>query len=253
MFTRLAYFIEKKGFRGRLMTNVQLAGRHGWNAHDYGPDGLASFYNAASASAFPLNLEEKALKSLALREQILIPNGGEVEPGRGGILAISRSSSAIERRYLLTHESFHGIFFSSQEYRAFCLTLWDSLPSSERRFYTQFLDSLGYDGSDRFLAVNEFQAYLMQQPINMPLRTSLASSLASPSLAQAVSRGGPDLWLPRKSWMAFFTLTSRFVPVRRFTRRRSGHDSNEAVLSRCCLSPRCVRSACVGSSSCFCQ
>ena len=165
LFTRLAYFIEKKGFRGELMTNLQLAGRHGWNAHDYGPDGLVSFYNAASASAFPLNPEEKALKSLALREQILIPNGGELEPGRGGILAISRSSSAIERRYLLTHESFHGIFFSSQEYRVFCLTLWDSLPSSERRFYTQFLDSLGYDGSDRFLAVNEFQAYLMQQPI----------------------------------------------------------------------------------------
>ena len=44
MFTRLAYFVEKKGFRGALMTNLQLSGRHGWNAHDYGPDGLASFY-----------------------------------------------------------------------------------------------------------------------------------------------------------------------------------------------------------------
>ena len=83
MFTRLAYFIEKKGFRGRLMTNVQLAGRHGWNAHDYGPDGLASFFNAASASAFPLNPEEKALKSLALREQILIPSGGERRARKG--------------------------------------------------------------------------------------------------------------------------------------------------------------------------
>jgi hypothetical protein len=115
MFTRLAYFAEKKGFRGRLLTNARLAGRHGWNAHDYGPDALAGFYNAASRLAFPLNPEENALKSLALREGILLPNGERVASGRGGVLSISRSSSTIERRYLLTHESFHGIFFSSAE------------------------------------------------------------------------------------------------------------------------------------------
>jgi hypothetical protein len=165
MFTRLAYFVEKKGFRGKLMTNAQLAGRHGWNAHDYGPDGLAAFFNAASDRAFPLNPEEKALEGLVLNEGIIISAGSSVSPGRGGILSISRSSSAIERQYLLTHESFHGIFFSSAEYRSFCFRLWDSLLPAERQFYKAFLDGLGYDGNDRFLAVNEFQAYLMQQPL----------------------------------------------------------------------------------------
>ncbi len=165
MFTRLAYFVEKKGYRGRLMTNAQLAGRHGWNAHDYGPDGLAAFYNAASEQGFPLNPEEKALESLALREDILVSDGDRVMPGTGGVLAFSRASSEIERRYLLTHESFHGIFFSSVAYRDFCFQLWDSLSAGERQFYVNFLDSLGYDGGDRFLAVNEFQAYLMQQPL----------------------------------------------------------------------------------------
>jgi len=165
MFTRLAYFVEKKGYRGRLMTNAELAGRHGWNAHDYGPDGLAAFYNAASAQGFPLNPEEKALEALALREGILVSAGDGVSPGTGGVLGLSRSSSEIERRYLLTHESFHGIFFSSAAYRDFCFQLWDSLPVNERQFYIDFLDSLGYDGGDRFLAVNEFQAYLMQQPL----------------------------------------------------------------------------------------
>jgi len=164
-FMRLAYFLEKKGFRGRLMTNAQLAGRHGWNAHDYGPSALASFFNAVTEKSFPLNPEEKALKTLALREGIIVPGGEHVAPGRGGVLSISRSSSDIERRYLLTHESFHGIFFASPEYREFCFRLWDSLPPEERRFYRTFLDSLGYDGDDRFLAVNEFQAYLMQQPL----------------------------------------------------------------------------------------
>ena len=165
MFTRLAYFLEKRGFRGKLMTNVQLTGRHGWNAHDYGPDGLASFYNAASTQGFPLNPEEKALESLALRENILRADATQVLPGQGGVLAISRSSSEIERRYLLTHESFHGIFFSSPAYRDFVFTVWDSLPENERVFYKAFLASLGYDSDDEFLAVNEFQAYLMQQPL----------------------------------------------------------------------------------------
>jgi hypothetical protein len=169
MFTRLAYFVEKKGFRGKLLSNARLAGRHGWNAHDYGPDGLASFFNAASERAFPLNTEEKGLESLALREGILLPDGERVAPGTGGVLSISRSSSAIERRYLLTHESFHGIFFSSAEYRETCFRLWDSLPPEERHFYRTFLDSLGYDSDDRFLAVNEFQAYLMQQPLEYAL------------------------------------------------------------------------------------
>jgi hypothetical protein len=165
MFTRLAYFLEKRGFRGKLMTNAQLTGRHGWNAHDYGPEGLASFYNAASEQGFPLNPEEKALESLALHADILRADAASVLPGQGGVIAISRSSSAIERKYLLTHESFHGIFFSSTVYRDFVFTLWRSLPENERVFYKAFLASLGYDSDDEFLAVNEFQAYLMQQPL----------------------------------------------------------------------------------------
>ena len=165
LFTRLAYFAEKKGTRGKLMTNAWLTGRHGWNAHDYGSDALSAFYNAAAVRAFPLNPEERELESLALREGILVADGDRVAPGRGGVLSLSRSSSAIQRRYLLTHESMHGVFFSSAAYRELCFQLWDSLPPEERDFYTHFLDSLGYDASDRFLAVNEFQAYLMQQPL----------------------------------------------------------------------------------------
>ena len=164
-FTRIAYFLEKRGFRGRLLRNSQLAGRHGWNAHDYGPDGLASFFNAAEDVQFALNPEEVALRTLAMDQGILSRDQGRFLPGRGGILGLSRSSTPIERRYLLTHESFHGIFFSSQEYRDFCFRLWDSLTPGEREFYRSFLDSLGYDSADEFLAVNEFQAYLMQQPL----------------------------------------------------------------------------------------
>jgi len=165
MFSRLAFFLEKRGFRGRLLDNVELSKLHGWNAHDYGAEGLASFFNAALRVDFPLNPEEITLRDLALEEGIVTIVRDRFKPGAGGILSISRSSTAIERRLLLTHESFHGIFFASAEYRALCFELWDSLDPGARRFFTRFLDELGYDAEYRYLAVNEFQAYLMQQPL----------------------------------------------------------------------------------------
>ncbi len=164
MFSRLAFFLEKRGFRGRLLDNGALENMHGWNAHDYGPEGLASFFNAAELTGFILNPEELALRDLALENGIITMVRDRFAPGTGGVISISRSSSAIERRLLLTHESFHGIFFASPEYREFCFRLWDSLLPGTRAFFRRFLDELGYDSDYRYLAVNEFQAYLMQQP-----------------------------------------------------------------------------------------
>ena len=110
-------------------------------------------------------------------------------PGVGGVISISRSSSAIERRLLLTHESFHGIFFASPEYRAFCFQLWDSLDPRARSFFVKFLDELGYDGDSRFLAVNEFQAYLMQQPVRF----------ASAYFERVVKRFAPGEAVPERT------------------------------------------------------
>ena len=166
LFTRLAYFLEKRRYRGQLLGNEWLAGRHGWNAHDYGAAGLADFFTAAQSSSFPLNPEEIVLRDLALQEGIIMAVRGAYGPGRGGVLSISRSSSRVERELLLTHESFHGILFASASYREFCQELWDSLSPELRTFYGRFLDSLGYDISAPTLVVNEFQAYLMQQPLS---------------------------------------------------------------------------------------
>ena len=165
MFSRLAFFLEKRGFRGRLLSTAALERMHGWNAHDYGPPGLAAFFNAAQITGVTLNPEEISLRDLALEEGVITFLRDAYAPGEGGVISISRSSSPIERRFLLTHESFHGVFFASPEYRAFSFELWDSLAPSVRRFFVRFLEELGYDADDRYLAVNEFQAYLMQQPI----------------------------------------------------------------------------------------
>jgi len=166
LFTRLAYYLEKRGFRGRLLPNAVLAGRHGWNAHDYGAAGLADFFTAARSTSFPLNPEEVALRELSLKQGIIVDARGGYTPGHGAILGICRASSHVERELLLTHEAFHGVFFSSAEYRAFCQRLWDSLPPELAGFYEDFLGSLGYDTSAPTLVVNEFQAYLMQQPLS---------------------------------------------------------------------------------------
>jgi hypothetical protein len=165
MFSRLAFFLEKRRFRGRFLDNNAIEKMHGWNAHDYGPEGLASFFNAAEQLGFILNPEELALRNIALENGILKMVRDRYAPGEGGIISISQSSFAIERRLLLTHESFHGIFFASPEYREFCFHLWDSINPGTRSFFRRFLEELGYDADYRYLAVNEFQAYLMQQPV----------------------------------------------------------------------------------------
>jgi hypothetical protein len=166
MFSRLAFFLEKRGFRGRLLDNGTLEKLHGWNAHDYGSGGLASFFNAAGRAGIALTPEELALQEIALDQGILTMDRGGLAPGTGGILSISRSSSGYERRLLLTHESFHGIFFASVDYRDFCFTVWDSLSPGTRVFFRSFLEELGYDADYKYLCVNEFQAYLMQQPLH---------------------------------------------------------------------------------------
>jgi hypothetical protein len=165
MFSRLAFFLEKRGFRGRLLDNNALESLHGWNAHDYGPDGLASFFNAVELTGMTLNPEEIILRDIALDQGVIAMVRDNYAPGVGGILSISRSSSYYERRLLLTHESFHGIFFTSPQYREFCFQLWGSLSPRVQTFFIRFLEQLGYAADYRFLCVNEFQAYLMQQPV----------------------------------------------------------------------------------------
>ena len=172
MFSRLAFYLEKAGYRGRLLTDTQLVGKHGWNAHDYGPEGLAAFFNAAEAKRFPLDAEELLLRGLALREGILAAgdssaNGAAFVPGSGAILSISRSSNKYERILLLAHESYHGVYFCSAEYQALCEKLWKAAPAAERLFITRLLGALGYDPSSHTLVVNEYQAYLLQQPRSM--------------------------------------------------------------------------------------
>ena len=173
-FKRLAFFVEKQGYRGRLVTDREMSGRHGFNAHDYRAEDLARFFAAADAQGFPLNREEELLRAVLTANGVLRgadetasarePGSARAAAGQGAVLSISRESSELLRTLLLTHEACHGLYFTLPRYREACEAAWRDLQEPERKFWRLFLDWGSYDFRDSYLAANEMQAYLFQQP-----------------------------------------------------------------------------------------
>jgi hypothetical protein len=161
-FKRLAFFVEKLGYRGRLVSGQELAGLHGFNAHDYRAEDLARFYQAAASATEPLSAEEELLRRILIANGLLRA-GNLLQAGRGAILSISRDSPDSLRRLLLTHEALHGLFFTLPAYREACSAAWQAQEPEEREFWRLFLRWGRYDSEDPFLSANEFQAYLLQQ------------------------------------------------------------------------------------------
>lgn len=163
-FRRLAFFVEKNGYKGKLLSNAELKGKHAWNAHDYRPYDLAEFYNLVARRNFTIYPEEALLRTLLISNGILIQDeDGTLYPGQGAVLSISRESSEALRYRFFVHESSHGIYFISFEYREFVRNLWESMDEEDRDMWRFFLGWYGYDPDEEDLMINEFQAYLMQQ------------------------------------------------------------------------------------------
>ncbi|HAW86139.1 MAG TPA: hypothetical protein DCX65_07645, partial [Spirochaetaceae bacterium] len=165
--SRLAYFVEKKGFQGRLLSNQQLQGRHGYNAHNYNGEGLAAFFNAVDASQFQLNPEEELLRQVAVRAGIISGSSAAWQAGSGGILSISREAPSVTglRNLLMTHESMHGVFYEEPYHADFARRYWaETMTADQRSFWQLFMDMLSYSTTDEYLMVNELQAYMLQYP-----------------------------------------------------------------------------------------
>lgn len=167
LFKRLAFFVEKAGYRGRLSTDQELKGQHGWNAHDYRAEDLARFFALTETTFFPLLKEEKEL------EEILFANGilkrdkkNIVIAGQGAVISISRESPDHLRRQFIAHEGFHGLFFIDEDFRIFSKNRFDALSSVARNFIISFFDYQHYDIKDNYLTVNEFQAHILQQSVS---------------------------------------------------------------------------------------
>ncbi|MDR2467592.1 MAG: hypothetical protein LBD22_01365 [Spirochaetaceae bacterium] len=165
MMRRLAQYTEKKGYRGQLVCDVDLEGKHGWSANDYRAETLANFYNLAARKQFPLSSEERELEQILVAERIILKNAatGEYEPGQGAILSISRQSNQYLRTRFIVHECFHGLFFIDSEFRAFSEKRYAQFNATAKAFLRSYLDYLSYDISDPYLLINEFMSYIVQQ------------------------------------------------------------------------------------------
>ena len=168
-FRRLAFFVEKKGFRGQLLRDAQLAGRHGWNAHNYRPQGLSDFFNKAAEDGFTLGDAELELLDIVLEYGILVREGrdGRLAPGIGGLISITRdpAESPASRLLLLNHEALHGIYYMNERLVEQTQTEWRSLGEETKAYLMRYFSYLQYDPEDSYLMENEFQSYMLQQPL----------------------------------------------------------------------------------------
>ena len=201
-FKRLAFFVEKAGHAGRLESLSALAGLHGYNAHDYRAEDLARFFTAAGKDSAGLSVEEGALERLLEDNGVVKKTADVFGPGDGCILAISRGSPPILRSLLLTHESFHGLFFTIPAFRDATEAAWTALTADEQAVWTDYLGTHGYDTTDHYLVVNEFQSYLLQQERanvrgfqNLMLQRMRAGTAREAGLARRLAASRPASFL----------------------------------------------------------
>ena len=168
-FRRLAYYVEKAGYKGRLLTNQELEGKHGYNAHDYSAESIAGFFNKATEIGFKLNPEEELLKKILIHNGFFEVEGNYLKANEGGLVSISQESQPWLRSTLLAHEGWHTIFFRDAEFRNYVSAVYYTMDPDSRAFlidYFKSQESLGYDTNDEYLMNNEFMAYIMQQKLS---------------------------------------------------------------------------------------
>ena len=162
---RLAFYVEKAGFRGRLVHDVEIQNLHGWNAHDYRAYDLARFFDLARKTNFPLLDEELELEKILLNEGIIRENGRDISAGQGGILSVSREAPDYLRYRFMAHEGFHGLYYVDEDFRNFTRDRWENFPADAKRFMLAFFDFQRYDIKDQFLVEKEFSGHVLQQPV----------------------------------------------------------------------------------------
>ena len=77
MLKRLSYFVEKRGYTGKIHSFLHLSGKTDWNAHNYKAKDLAAFFTEAQHSKAVLTSAETYLREL------LVANG-IIEKGEAG-------------------------------------------------------------------------------------------------------------------------------------------------------------------------
>ncbi|QTQ16652.1 hypothetical protein [Treponema parvum] len=169
-FRRLAFYAEKSGYRGKLLTDSELGSLHGYNAYDYGAVSLANFFSDAYKQGFALNQKEYLLRDILLENGVIVnKSDGTYDAGCGAVISISQESQEWLRRTFTAHEGWHGIFFTDADFRNTVAAVYYTMDQNALAFLHQFWSTqpgLQYDLNDTYLMHNETMAYLMQQPLS---------------------------------------------------------------------------------------
>jgi hypothetical protein len=167
LFKRLAFFVEKTGYTGRLMEDREMEALRGWNAHDYRAEDLAAFFETARKSGFPLSTEEGELAEILLGAGILERSpSGTFGAGTGAVISLSQESPDYLRSRFMAHEGFHGLFFIDGDFQEFCRRRWRELDPVAKRFILSYFDYQGYNTKDAYLVINEYMAHCLQQSVS---------------------------------------------------------------------------------------
>lgn len=170
---RIAFFVEKAGYKGRLLTDDFLKDKHGYNAHDYRAESLAEFFEKVRTENFPINSREKLLREILIKNGVLIEEpDGKISAGKGAVISISQESPSYLRTTFIAHEGWHGIYFADEEFRNAVAAIYYTLETQDSetlaylKKYFQVTPTLNYDVNDSYLMQNEFMAYMLQRPLS---------------------------------------------------------------------------------------
>ena len=165
---RIAFFVEKKGFIGKLLTDAQIASSHGFNAHDYRAESLAAFFDKAEKEHFTLNESELLLRDILFANGVILRSASGITAGRGAVVSLSRESPRFLRERLLVHEGLHGVYFTEESFRREVDEVFYATDPISLRFLKRYFEvnpSLNYNTDDSYLFKNEFMAYTLQQSV----------------------------------------------------------------------------------------
>lgn len=167
MLKRLSYFVEKKGFTGKIHSFTRLSGKTDWNAHNYKAKDLAAFFTEAERTGALLTSAETYLRELLLANGMIEKGDAGYTGGEDkGIVSVSQESLPHVRALLLTHEGYHGLFYAAQGLKELVYDLWDKLAPEAQEMWVEYLmtaDVWNYDYKNGYLLRNEMLGYMMQQ------------------------------------------------------------------------------------------
>ena len=167
MLKRLSYFVEKRGYTGKIHSFLRLSGKSDWNAHNYKAKDLAAFFTEAQRSGALLTSAETYLRELLLANRIIEKGESGYTGGEDkGIVSVSQESAAHVRSLLLTHEGYHGLFYAAPGLKELVYDLWGKLAPEAQEMWVDYLrsaDVWNYDYRNGYLLRNEMLGYMMQQ------------------------------------------------------------------------------------------